>query len=146
MRIFLLLLTLCSVSRSVAQYFVPSVAGQWVGQITQNDGGYLPNYSYELFFQVEDGRIYGRSYVRAPGVEGVMQFSVEKRGEVFYIQEEELLQSRKPQDLSWCFKTMQLRLVQRGKRWYLEGPWQGQSEYGECIPGWLVLEPAVPRA
>jgi hypothetical protein len=125
---------------------VPSIEGQWVGQITQNNGGYLPNYSYELFFQIEDGRIHGRSYVRAPGIEGVMRFTVERRGEIFYLEEKELLESRKPKDLSWCFKKMQLRLVQRGDNWYLEGPWQGQSEFGECIPGWLVLEPAKPRA
>lgn len=129
-----------------AQYYLPSLEGRWVGQIEQPDDAFLSNYKYELFFQLqEDGQWQGRSYLTAPGVEGIMSFTVTHRGDIYYLEETELVFSRKPKALEWCFKTMQLRMVKRGKHWTLEGPWQGASLYGECPPGWLVLSASTPR-
>jgi hypothetical protein len=126
---------------------LPSVEGQWRGILTQEQGGYLGEYEFEIFFQTDDdGQLAGKTYVRAPNVVGVLTFTGRKRGAVYYISEKELRHSEKPTDLSWCFKTMQLRLVKKEGDWYLEGPWQGTSEYGKCIPGWLSLQYVPPRA
>lgn len=124
----------------------PPLGGQWLGTLTQEQGGYRESYSFEIYL-TEKGDVYaGRTYVYAPNVLGVLSFSGQKRGAVLYLKEKELLISRKPSDLSWCFKTMQLRLVQRSGEWFLEGPWQGTSDYGVCIPGWLSLKRIPPQA
>lgn len=123
----------------------PPWVGQWTGELTQEQGGYLDTYRFEIYIREKAGQYEGRTYVRAPGVLGQLSFVGEKRGAILYIVEKELLLSRKPLDLSWCFKTMQLRMVQREGDWYLEGPWQGTSDYGVCIPGWLSLKRTVPK-
>lgn len=124
-----------------------SIQGQWVGTLTQEQGGYRDEYRFEIYFQTDaDGLLAGKTYVTAPNVLGVFSFSGKKRGKVYYIAETDLRYSRKPEDLSWCYKTMQLRVVQREGAWYLEGPWQGTSSYGVCIPGWLSLRWIPPKA
>ncbi|WP_367390071.1 hypothetical protein [Lewinella sp. LCG006] len=120
-------------------------SGQWLGKLTQEQGGYRQEYDFELYLTAKNDRYAGRTYVYAPNVLGVLSFTGQQRGAVLYLKEEELLISRKPSDLSWCFKTMQLRQVKRGDDWYLEGPWQGTSEYGICIPGWLSLKYIPPK-
>ena len=120
-------------------------SGQWLGKLTQEQGGYREDYDFELYLVITNGKITGRTYVYAPNVLGVLSFSGQQRGAVLYLKEEELLVSRKPSDLSWCFKTMQLRAVKREGDWYLEGPWQGTSDYGVCIPGWLSLKFIPPQ-
>ena len=125
----------------------PSVQGQWIGTLTQDQGGYRSDYTFEIYFQTaEDGQLAGKTYVYAPNVVGVFSFNGTKRGQVYYLIEQELRYSRKPEDLSWCFKAMQLRLVQKEKQWFLEGPWQGSSEYGVCIPGWISVRMIPPQA
>ena len=119
--------------------------GQWLGKLTQEQGGYRQEYDFELYLIADKDHYTGRSYVYAPSVLGVLSFTGQQRGAVLYLKEEEILISRKPSDLSWCFKTMQLRQVKRGGDWYLEGPWQGTSDYGICIPGWLSLKYIPPQ-
>lgn len=144
------LVFLCSYSFFIHTLYAQlpsSVKGQWIGKLSQEQGGYLEEYTFEIFFQTDqDGLLAGKTYVRAPNVLGVFSFTGKKRGQVLYLSEKELRHSRKPQDLSWCFKTMQLRLVQRNQQWFLEGPWQGNSDYGVCIPGWLSLRWIPPQA
>ncbi|MEL6659187.1 MAG: hypothetical protein AAFR36_22195 [Bacteroidota bacterium] len=143
-----LVLSLCYCFPSSSFSQTPSsVQGQWVGTLTQDQGGYLSDYTFEVFFQTDqNGQLAGKSYVYAPNVVGIFTFTGTKRGQVYYLEEQDIRFSRKPEDLSWCFKTMQLRLVRKDKEWHLEGPWQGTSDYGGCIPGWISLRWIPPRA
>lgn len=142
---FILFITLLFPFQARSQT-LPSVHGQWIGTLTQEQGGYRDQYTFEIYFQTDENtQLAGTTYVWAPGVLGVFSFNGSKRGKVYYITENELRYSRKPEDLSWCFKTMQLRLIYRGTDWYLEGPWQGTSGYGTCIPGWLSLKWHPPK-
>jgi hypothetical protein len=121
-------------------------SGKWLGKLTQEQGGYRQEYDFEIYLiEVNDNSYTGRTYVYAPNVLGILSFKAQEQGAVLYLKEEELLESRKPSDLSWCFKTMQLRKVKRGGDWFLEGPWQGVSDYGICIPGWLSLKYIPPQ-
>lgn len=120
--------------------------GQWLGKLTQEQGGYRQEYDFEIYLiAVNDNSYTGRTYVYAPNVLGILSFNAQQQGAVLYLKEEGLLESRKPSDLSWCFKTMQLRRVKREGEWYLEGAWQGVSDYGICIPGWLSLKYIPPQ-
>lgn len=141
----ILLITGFMAGQNLAQIPPASIEGQWIGKLTQDQGGYRDEYEFELYIIDNTGNYSGRTYVHAPNVLGVLYFEGQKRGKVFYLTEKELIHSRKPNDLSWCFKTMQLRLVQREGEWFLEGPWRGISDYGTCIPGWLSLQQKPPR-
>ena len=139
----LLLVVFCYTAQSQS---IDSFMGLWSGELTQKEGGYLDRYSFELYLVQSNGNIEGRTYVTAQGVEGVMAVKGQLRGNTIYLEEKELLHSRKPSDLSWCFKTMQLRLVSKAGVWFLEGPWQGSSSYGACLPGWISMRKSIPRA
>jgi hypothetical protein len=122
-------------------------SGQWVGQLTQQEGGYRSVYDFEVYLVKLAGNTYrGRTYVWTDGVYGEMSFTGQLYGEVLHLQEIEVVYSRKPADLSWCLKSLQLRLVRRQGQWYLEGPWQGASGYGPCIPGFVVVKRQAPQA
>jgi hypothetical protein len=81
--------------------------GKWLGKLTQEQGGYRQEYDFELYLVANKDNYTGRTYVYAPNVLGVLSFTGQLRGAVLYLKEQELLISRKPSDLSWCFKTMQ---------------------------------------
>ncbi|MCB0635142.1 MAG: hypothetical protein KDC54_00915 [Lewinella sp.] len=120
--------------------------GQWAGQLTQDEGGYRSVYDFEVYLIKVAGNTYqGRTYVWTDGVYGEMSFTGQLYGDVLHLQETEVVYSRKPTDLSWCLKALQLRLVKRRNDWYLEGPWQGISGYGPCVPGHIVLKRIVPQ-
>lgn len=125
----------------------PTLPGRWTGKLSQEDGGFSDEYEFEVYIQSSEitTAYAGRTYVEVPDVLGVMSFSAKQRGKVLYLEEQELLYSRKPPDMSWCFKSMQLRLIKRRGEWYLEGPWQGQSKYGSCLPGWVSLKKEIPK-
>ena len=143
-RPYLLLLAFLWCGLSFGQ--APNLKGMWTGRLTQNEGGYRTDYAFEVYFQQSGPLLKGRTYVSTSGIYGEMTFTGQKLGSVLHLQEHELTYSRKPVDLAWCFKSIQLQMVQRGNEWYLEGPWQGKSEFGTCIPGWIVLKRVVPRA
>ncbi|MEL7222767.1 MAG: hypothetical protein AAGJ93_15705 [Bacteroidota bacterium] len=119
--------------------------GKWSGKLTQVDGGFSDEYDFEIYVIGDDKSYQGRTYVEVPNVLGIMSFTAKLNSKTFYLEEAELLYSRKPEDMSWCFKRMQLRVVKRKGQWYLEGPWQGSSKYGNCQPGWVSLVKEVPK-
>jgi len=140
-----LFLMLCAVVQLSAQETIRLV-GSWSGNLSQNEGGYLDDYHFEIYLIEKQDQYTGRTYVSAAGVEGVMSVSGVLRGNILYLEEGKLLYSRKPSDLSWCFKRMQLRIFKKAGEWQMEGPWQGQSAYGNCLPGWIALKRVTPRA
>jgi hypothetical protein len=124
---------------------VPVLNGRWIGKLTQVEGGFSDEYDFELYITSQGDNYTGRTYVEVPNVLGVMSFNAILRAKILYLDEKELLYSRKPEDMSWCFKRMQLRLVKHNGQWHLEGPWQGSSKYGNCQPGWVSLVKEVPK-
>ncbi|MEM1214415.1 MAG: hypothetical protein AAGJ82_01930 [Bacteroidota bacterium] len=145
-RFLTLLFSLCFALCTYAQDTL-SFAGLWRGELTQIEGGFTDKYHFEIFLEpgATDGTLSGRSYVQALNIEGVMTTAGPIRGKMCYLTEGDVLRSRKPTNMAWCIKTMQLRLTKREGEWWLEGPWQGVSEYGSCPPGMVRLKKIVPR-
>ncbi len=141
------LFLLCSIVllTSSLQGQSPNLKGMWVGTLTQNEGGYRNQYSFEIYVKEDGAVVTGRTYVSTAGIYGELSFTGQRIAGVLHLRELELVYSRKPTDLAWCFKTMQLEPVRRNGVWYLEGPWQGTSDFGTCIPGWIVLKRPIPR-
>lgn len=124
------------------------IVGDWQGVITQNSGGYRPQYDFEISIRKDaTGKLYGQTYVSFDEVNATMRFTGEMLDEkTFSFQETEILGAAKLTDMDWCIKAGKLSLVRQGKKWLLTGPWWGQSGFGKCVPGLIVLKKKEPRA
>lgn len=120
--------------------------GCWRGVITQDEGGYRPEYSMELHLEQEGTKITGRSFVYFDKVYAEMQLEgVLVGGKILQLKETKILASRKVDGMEWCIKQAVLSLVKTGTTWRLEGAWEGATEFGPCIPGRIILKKAIPR-
>lgn len=121
--------------------------GCWRGVITQDEGGYRPEYSMELHLKQEGTKITGRSFVYFDKVYAEMQLEgALVGGKILQLKETKILASKKVDGMEWCIKQAVLSLVKTGTTWRLEGAWEGATEFGPCIPGRITLKKAIPRA
>ncbi|MBR9919189.1 MAG: hypothetical protein GYB31_00005 [Bacteroidetes bacterium] len=124
--------------------------GVWVGEITQNEGGYRSDYYFEFHVQeiTDDGVVNGKTYVKVDSIFATMDFSGRIQSGV-YLQfaEKEIINSKKFEGMDWCIKRGQLMLIKVEEGVFrLEGYWQGQTEVSSCIPGKIHLKKGKPRA
>ncbi len=121
--------------------------GYWKGKITQEDGGYIPEYSFELFIIQKGDSITGRSYVYVDSIYAEMNLSgTVHSGILLELKDEVILDHEELQGMEWCIKKYQLMLKQRDSTFHLEGYWQGETSFSSCIPGKIFLQKTVPRA
>jgi hypothetical protein len=142
--LFLLLFTFVAFTPCQAQN---TFSGMWLGSITQNEGGYRPTYSLEMYLNQNGKEITGRSYVYFDKYFAEMELKGEiKKGNVLHFYEVKIVNFDEPEGMVWCIKQGQLRLRPVKKGFRLEGPWQGQTSFGPCVPGLILLTKVVPRA
>ena len=136
---FLVLLLFCTAA--VFGQAETDLSGVWTGTLYQNEGGIADR--LELFFDVEQigPALKGKAYVRLGDLYAEMKLSGYRDGSGgWHINESRILRSDKAgMAVSWCMKAYELRLVYQAGEWVLSGPWWGQSEYGPCVPGSIVL-------
>ena len=143
--IFWALLCLTATNQLMAQQAM--FVGRWEGKLTQNEGGYRQEYSFMLQIESHGSSLQGTSFVRVDEIFAEMDWvGFLADGNVLHIKEERLRRANKPRELEWCYKSSQLKLIRRSDALYLEGPWQGTSETGVCIPGWIVIRKQIPKA
>ncbi|MCB0568274.1 MAG: hypothetical protein KDC66_00845 [Phaeodactylibacter sp.] len=130
---------------AAAQY---DFSGSWAGKLTQNEGGYTPEYDFELYLVQKGKHITGRSYVKTGRIHAVMELHGEVvDGKWVNLTETRILDNWKYDDMDWCYKTIRLRLFTDGKRQRLEGGWSGTTgSHADCVPGEISLAKQVPRA
>ena len=123
------------------------LSGYWKGKITQEDGGYIPEYSFEIqMLQLEDS-ITGRSYVFVDSIYAEMNLSGNIHSEIFIeLKDEKIIDHEELQGMEWCIKKYQLFLKRNEDTLYLEGHWQGETSFSTCVPGKIFLEKKIPRA
>ena len=123
------------------------LSGTWAGKLFQNKGGIAPE--FELTMEIVHNGIFvrGTSYVIHEGIWAEMRFSgYQKENGAIAITETEILRAKKPDDLSWCMKEYELRAAYTPEGLVLSGPWWGDSIYGACIPGSVLLKRKVKTA
>lgn len=124
----------------------PNISGSWKGSITQNEGGYRSDYSFEMYFQQKGKKLTGRSYVYVDNIYAEMELTgewIDNNHIVF--KETKVTRARKTDNLDWCIKNGTLKLVKTDNKWRLEGGWAGTSSFGICIPGKIFLHKVIPR-
>ncbi len=128
-----------------AQY---DFSGSWTGKLTQKEGGYTPEYEFELYLVQKGKKISGRSYVKTGRIHAVMELTgTVVDGNSIRLTETRILENWKYDDMDWCYKEITLRLATDGRRRRLEGYWTGiTGAQAVCIPGEIFLARQIPRA
>ncbi len=138
--IFLLLIPLSAWAQ-------PDLSGSWKGHLTQGEGGYAPQYEFELYLQQNGRSLAGRSYVSVGRIFAVWELKGEfVNDKQIRIYETRLVDHWKYEGMEWCHKQAQLTLFTEGRQMRLEGPWTGNTGTSDCIPGKISLKKEAPRA
>ncbi len=126
----------------------PNISGQWLGTITQNEGGYASSYEFEIYISQTGNRISGRSYSKVDDLYTILELRGElKSGTLLFFEETKIVDVKLLEDLDACFKKAQMTIsYMNGKPYKMKGFWTGKTETGDCIPGEISLFKIVPRA
>ena len=144
MKLFFALLIIISVNLCFAQQ---DLNGYWKGKITHENGGFIPEYSFELFIIQKGDSITGRSYVYADNIYAEMNITGNvKSGIYLELKDEIILEHEELHGMEWCIKSYQLMLKKKDNVLHLEGHWKGQTSFSTCAPGRVYLQKKVPRA
>lgn len=121
--------------------------GCWRGVITQDQGGYRPEYGMELFIKQDGNKITGRSFVYFDKVYAEMEFEGLIIGsKILQIKETKISAMKRVEGMEWCLKNAMLTISKTRDPWRLEGAWNGSTIFGPCIPGKIILVKSIPRA
>jgi hypothetical protein len=122
-----------------------NISGNWIGTITQKEGGYRSKYKFELYLKQSGSELSGRSYVYVDNIYAEMILKGRIVGDQVTLYESEIIEFKEFEGMEWCIKNCKLKLVKSGKNWKLEGGWEGFTSFGACIPGSVFLQKIVPR-
>jgi len=144
MKLFFTILMIFTLNLCLAQQ---NLNGYWKGKITHEDGGYIPEYTFELFLIQKGDSITGRSYVYVDSIYAEMNLRGQLHSGVYLEMKDELIiDHQELLGMEWCIKKYQLMLKERDSTLHLEGHWQGETSFSDCIPGRIYLKKKVPRA
>ncbi len=128
--------------------FSEDISGTWSGLLFQNEGGFADQ--FELHFDVEQIglSLKGTAYVKLGELEAEMKLSgYQSPNGSWRLSETEIIRHDKAGlEVSWCMKEYDLRVDYRQGELILTGPWWGNSTYGPCIQGSIVLRRRVKVA
>ena len=123
------------------------LTGQWKGSITQDPAKYKALYEFEVYLKQKGNIITGHSFVYVDSIHAQMTLRGELHSNVFFRFEElEIVDYKASMGMEWCIKKGQLILKEEKGVWKLEGFWQGNTSFSECVPGKIFLEKKIPRA
>ncbi len=123
------------------------ISGQWLGEITQEEGGYSSKYEFELYISQTGNKIKGRTYSRVEDLYTVLDVKGEiKSGKIVFLEETNIVDVHLPDGLYACYKKAQLVISLKDGKLQMEGFWRGDTEDGACIPGKVLLFKEKPRA
>ncbi|MFK8008340.1 MAG: hypothetical protein AB8H03_18425 [Saprospiraceae bacterium] len=124
-----------------------NLTGLWLGKITQEEGGFAPDYTFEIYITQKGNKIKGRSYVYVDEIYASFDISGEINNEIYLeLKDSDILDSKVNDGMEWCLKKYQLVFKMKNGIPCLEGFWQGKTSFSTCIPGKVFLKKQVPRA
>ncbi|MBT8218930.1 MAG: hypothetical protein KJP00_03865 [Bacteroidia bacterium] len=123
------------------------IDGYWSGELTQNEGGFVPNYIFEVYIQSDGNDISGEAIVSTPdSLSAKMLFKGKfHQGGFLKLKEYEIKEATTLMDQEWCLKTLSLFLKKKDDEYFLIGFWTGVSRSSVCIPGKIKLRRRAQR-
>lgn len=121
--------------------------GSWTGILTQEQGGFRSEYSFELYLIQKGDQIRGRSYVAVDNIQAVLDIQGKViDNKIVRFEETRFVRFTELKDMEWCYKKGVLTLKRSKEGWQLEGPWVGSTSFGPCIPGKIIIKRTEPQA
>lgn len=129
----------------------PSLAGQWIGTIYQEEGKFKSEYKIEFYLHHNSNQISnqirGRSYVYIEDIYSEMKLEgVITNDTIFTFRETEFIKDKKHQGMEWCVKSGVLTLKRTNTGLELHGTWKGKTSFSVCEPGLIILKKIITRA
>lgn len=132
---------------SFSSFGQDNLTGLWLGKITQEEGGFAPDYTFEIYITQKGNKIKGRSYVYVDEIYASFDISGEINNEIYLeLKDSDILENKVNDGMEWCLKKYQLVFKMKNGTPNLEGFWQGKTSFSTCIPGKVFLKKQVPRA
>jgi len=121
-----------------------SLSGQWKGKIYQTNGTVKTEYQIELNLHHLPNKVVGRSYINAGDIFAEIKLigTLNNRN-LFTFKDTEIVHSQEGREMSWCMKSVKLKLSLGETGWELRGTWTGVNEYSHCNPGTLILTKVI---
>ena len=127
--------------------------GVWEGILTQDRGGYAPEYSLKMTLQQQGNKLTGIVEVTAQPIGGDREEVYIKheisgtltRGFFLELEDGAVLNKKELQHARYCRKTYQLVLDVSGEKPEIRGRWQGTAGEGDCVPGKIRLLRTIDR-
>jgi hypothetical protein len=121
-------------------------SGAWKGILTQDDGGFRSEYQFEVYLIQEGKEVRGRTYVSVDDIYAELDIEGQVvNGNTVLFREIRFVRFSRLENLEWCYKLARLTLRREGDTWRLEGPWEGYTSFGRCIPGKIFLTREKPQ-
>jgi len=126
---------------------ISTLSGQWKGKIYQINGSVKTEYNIVIYLHHLPDKIEGRSYIYADEINAEIKIAgTFTKGSVLKLRDIEIIDSEQGRDMSWCMKSVVLKLYSSTQGWELKGSWTGKNEYSQCNPGTLILKKVINRA
>ena len=142
----LLLLFFVFLSPTVSAQQMPGqledLTGAWEGYLLQNEGGIGDR--FDLTMQLRQNGIFLQGTAYVTFADGSMFAELRLSGHQlpngsWKLTETEILRSKQPDSILWCFKQYELLQGYAEGRILLSGPWWGNTVQGPCIPGSIKI-------
>ena len=145
MQVLPLLLGLFSCAISSAQVS-KTWEGDWIGYLSQGNGGLKSKYSVRLELKSKGDQIGGFCYVEENNLSSKMEITGYWKSKTrFQLKDLRLVNHKEPDNINWCYKTYELELKKEKKEYIIEGNWTGKTKEESCIPGKVYLNRPKPR-
>ena len=133
---FLLFFFLYSIQHSFSQ----NISGKWAGKLTQQPGGFVTEYTFEMDLKQNGSQINGFSKIYTDDDFAIIQLTGSFDGNYFSFTEYAFVSSKIRPNYQWCIKKGTLKIIDKGSFYQMEGKWEGKSSYGDCKPGEIFLK------
>ncbi len=143
-----LICLLATAFSAVAQPATTRFEGSWEGILTQEEGGFRPEYKMRLVLKLKGDQVTGFAEVEH-GKD--VYIKTEVKGSIYSgffltIEDGLVINQKELIDQEYCTKTYQLVFREENGKVYLKGKWQGTASVNACIPGKVLLKRKPTRA
>lgn len=118
------------------------ISGKWTGRLTQEEGGVSGEYYFEMNLKQTGKTVTGFSLIKLledPTIYGKINLTGSFNGEELKFKETSILNQKVLDYMEWCIKKGNMKFIEAGDEYQLNGRWTGYTSYGTCSPGGIYL-------
>ena len=148
MKIYFTLLILFSI---VSTSFSQNIIGEWKGILTQVNGGFKGEYTFNITISSQKGSaVEGSTYIcliGKPSTFGMMKFKGTFKNNQLFFDEYDIYKQDgiKQTNYYWCYKKGTLLWSKTQGKMTFQGNWKGTASTPNCPPGNITVNKNIPE-